>query len=388
MRLPRDSGRWATSSAAHSAAPHEMPARMPSRAAAACAVAMASLVGAGDDLVEDVAVEHGRDEARADALDAMRARRAAREHRRGLGLDADDGRLGVVRLERLPHAGDRPAGPDAGDEDVDLAVERGEDLGAGARAVGLGVGRVGELVGQEDVVVAGRRAGGVDGLVHAAERLDDLDLRAVEAQQRLALAAHALGQEDRQVVALGRAAEGQRDAGVAGGRLDDRRAPRLDEPVALGGVEHGHADAVLDRAAGVEGLELAVELDVDAVGQQPGEPDHRRVADRVGDVDRDSRHSGRHADYRRPGRATACARRRAAIGARSSTTWRSPGVGAHRARQAQAPHERVLDRGAGVERGRRGRPPGRLGLAMVEHETPERARVGRNLRRAARRLRR
>jgi hypothetical protein len=119
------------------------------------------------------------------------------------------------------------------------------------------------------------------------ERLGDLDARAVQAQQALALAAHALGQREDEVVALGRADERERDAGVAGGRLDDRGAAGLDAPLGLGGLEHRDADAVLDAAAGVARLELAVELDVDALGQDPREPDHRRAADVVGNVDRD-----------------------------------------------------------------------------------------------------
>ena len=165
-----------------------------------------------------------------------------------------------------------------------------EDLGAGAGPMGLGVGRVGELVGQEHVGVARHRAGGVDGLVHAAERLDHLHARAVEAQQRLALAAHALGQEDREVVALGGAAEGERDPGVARARLDDRRPARLDAPLGLGRLDHRDADAVLHRAAGIEGLELAVDLDVEILREEPREADHRRVADVRGDVDRNCPH--------------------------------------------------------------------------------------------------
>jgi hypothetical protein len=42
----------------------------------------------------------------------------------------------VRRLEALPHAGDRAAGPDAGDEHVDAVVERLEDLRARSCAGG------------------------------------------------------------------------------------------------------------------------------------------------------------------------------------------------------------------------------------------------------------
>ena len=58
-----------------------------------------------------------------------------------------------------------------------------------------------------------------------------------------------------QPVALLRGGEREADAGVAGGRLDDRPA-RLEQPVALGRLDHREADPVLDRAAGVEVLEL------------------------------------------------------------------------------------------------------------------------------------
>ena len=80
--------------------------------------------------------------------------------------------------------------------------------------------------------------------------------RAVEPQQRHPLAAHALGHGQHQLVALGRADEGQRDAGVAARRLDDRRAAGLDPPLPLGVLDHRHADPVLDAAARVERLEL------------------------------------------------------------------------------------------------------------------------------------
>ena len=59
------------------------------------------------------------------------------------------------------------------------------------------------------------------------------------------------------LVAARRADQRERDAGVAAGRLDDHGA-RLDQAVALGGVDHRHPDAVLDRAAWVEYSSLAI----------------------------------------------------------------------------------------------------------------------------------
>ena len=96
----------------------------------------------------------------------------------------------------------------------------------------------------------------VDSLMHATERLGDLEAGAVERQQALALAAHPLRQREHQVIALGGADERQRDPGVAAGGLDDRRAPRLDPPLALGRLDHRQTDAILDAAARIERLDL------------------------------------------------------------------------------------------------------------------------------------
>src|SRR3954468_12378464 len=56
------------------------------------------LVGDRDDLVEHLAVEHRRHEARADALDAVRAETPAGEDSRALRLDRDDPQLRIAVL--------------------------------------------------------------------------------------------------------------------------------------------------------------------------------------------------------------------------------------------------------------------------------------------------
>jgi hypothetical protein len=158
-------------------------------------------------------------------------------------------------------------------------------------AVGLGVGGVGELVGQEDVVAVGHRAGGVNGLVHPAHRLGHLDACPIEPQQRLTLAAHALREREDELVALGRAHERQGDPGVAARCLNNRRAARLDPPLALGGLDHRHADPVLHAATRIEHLKLGEQLDVKALGHAR-QRHHRRAADQARDVCRNAGRDG------------------------------------------------------------------------------------------------
>jgi hypothetical protein len=75
---------------------------------------------------------------------------------------------------------------------------------------------------------------------------------------------HGLRPLDRQVlrhdqhhaVAADRRGHGQRDAGVAGGRLDQRVAG-LDLAALLGALDHRQRGPVLDRAGGVVAFELA-----------------------------------------------------------------------------------------------------------------------------------
>ena len=101
----------------------------------------------------------------------------------------------------------------------------------------------------------------------------------------------------------------QGDAGVAGGRLHDRLAG-LEQALALG-VEHDRQrQAVLDRAAGIERLDLRVERDVrrrDAM-----EPDDRRVADGVEDAVVEG-HGCSVEEWRPEGGTSACARQRVAL---------------------------------------------------------------------------
>ena len=178
---------------------------------------------------------------------------------RALGIDADDLHLGLLLVEPAADAGDRAACADGDDDRVELAAGLLPDLGRGDVVVRLRVRHVRVLVGLEaagDLLGEPRR----DGVVRLRRvvvdgRRRDHDLGAVRAQHRDLLLAHLVGHDEDAAVALACRRDGEADAGVAGGRLDDRPA-RLQLPLALGLLDHREADPVLDRAAGVEVLEL------------------------------------------------------------------------------------------------------------------------------------
>jgi hypothetical protein len=87
----------------------------------------------------------------------------------------------------------------------------------------------------------------------------DHDLSAVRAEERDLLLAHLVRHHEDAAIALDRRADREADAGVAGGRLDDRAAgPEL--ALAFGRLDHRQPDPVLHRAAGVQVLELREHL--------------------------------------------------------------------------------------------------------------------------------
>ena len=214
------------------------------------------LVRHGDDFVVHLRIEHLRHEARADALNLVRARHAGGEHGGGRRLDGDNLHLRLFRLQVLAHAGDRAAGAHARHEDVHLAVGVVVDLRAGRLPVCLRVGGIDKLAGHEAVRNLRRkllRLG--DGALHALRALGKHQLRAVGLHQLAALDGHGLRHHDDDAVAPGRGHCRQADARVAAGRLNDHGAgPELAAGLRL--VDHGLGDAVLDRAGRIEVFQL------------------------------------------------------------------------------------------------------------------------------------
>ena len=160
-------------------------------------------------------------------------------------------------LDVAGDAGDGAAGADAGDQHVDLAVGVVPDLRAGGLLVDRRVGRVLELLRQEVAlrVGGGHLLGPADGALHALGARGQDQVRAEGGQHPAPLDAHGLGHGQGQLVAARRAHEGQRDAGVAAGRLDDLDAG-LEHAALLGVPDHGRADAALDRVGRVAALDL------------------------------------------------------------------------------------------------------------------------------------
>ena len=122
----------------------------------------------------------------------------------------------------------------------------------------------------------------VDGALHALGGRGQHQVRAQRPQQGPPLDRHRLGHRQRQLVSLGRTDERQGDARVAAGRLDDVRV-RLDQAVPFARFDHRHADAVLDAVQRIEKLALGEDGRL-IRGNQPVDPNHRRVANRLGRI--------------------------------------------------------------------------------------------------------
>ena len=237
-------------------------------------------VGDPDPLVDHLQVDRLGPRVLADPLDEVRVELGVVRGGvdRALGIDADDLDLGLLLVEPAADAGDRAAGADGDHDRVELAAGLLPDLGRGDVVVRLRVRHVRVLVGLEaagdllgeprrDRVVRLRRL-----VVDRGRR--DHDLGAVRAEHRDLLLAHLVGHDEDAAVALAGRCDGEADAGIARGRLDDRAA-RLQLPLALGLLDHREADPVLDRAAGVEVLELGQDPRV-ARRREPVEPHDRR----------------------------------------------------------------------------------------------------------------
>ena len=214
------------------------------------------LIGHGDDLIIDLGVQHIGDKACADALNLVGTCMAFAEDGRILRLHGNDLHTGLLALEILAHAGQGAAGTDAGHEHVYSAVRILPDLRAGGFKVGLGVGGVYKLAGNEAV---GNLLGQLiclgNGTLHALGALGEHQLRAIGLHQLAALHAHGIRHDDDDAVAPCRCHGRKTDAGIAGGRLNNDGAG-LQSASCFCVVDHGLGDPVLYGTGGVEVFQL------------------------------------------------------------------------------------------------------------------------------------
>src|SRR3546814_10854803 len=127
----------------------------------------------------------------------------------------------------------------------------------------------GEALGHVHVVVG----------VLVGNRRHLAQLGAGDAQEILLLLALGIGDDDDGAIAARAGDQGEADAGVAGGALDDDAA-RPQRAALLGVLDDGPGGAVLHRAAGVLELRLAEDLAAGLL-RQPAQADEGGVADRA-----------------------------------------------------------------------------------------------------------
>src|SRR4051794_1286739 len=224
--------------------------------------------------IEDRLVEDRRDEAlleRAETVDAVAEPR----------LPGGDLNVRVVLVEPFADAHERSAGPEAGDE-VRHLREIAHDLGAGSLVVRVGIRRVPVLERHEVAVVLRQALRNLDRAVRSLVRRREDHLGSEELQETDPLLARVVRDHNAEGVPLAARHHGKGDAGVAGGRLEDR--PILGEVARrLGRLDHPLGDAIFQRAGRVLALELGPHPNA-GLGAEAGEADERRVADRVEDV--------------------------------------------------------------------------------------------------------
>ncbi len=232
-----------------------------------------------------------RHESRADALDLVRRRRQRLagqrlgDDRRMRGFDRHRQNLLAARLlDVARNAGQRAAGADAADEDIHLAVGVVPNLGPGGLFVNRGIGRIFELLHQQILAGIGRGQflGLGDRALHALGAGRQHQLRAERHQHLAPLHAHGIRHGEHAAVAARRSREGQRNAGVAAGGLDDGHSG-LQCAALLGVPHHRGADAALHRVGGIAALDLGEDGRA-AAGVETVDADQRRMADGLGIV--------------------------------------------------------------------------------------------------------
>jgi len=200
-----------------------------------------------------------------------------------LGLHGHRKDARILFLEKAGHTGKCSTRADAGDEGVHPAFHLLPNLDRRGVVMELWIRLVFELQRRKYIRIVLRQSQCLlNRPLHAFHLRRAHDRRAEAAHQDAFFFRKALGNEEHDSIATVRADEGQTHAGVAGGRLDDRRS-WLENAALLRVEDHPQRGAILHAAAGVQELELGVHGRPLRPSDSP-QVQHRRLPHQLGDV--------------------------------------------------------------------------------------------------------
>ena len=202
------------------------------------------------------------DESRPRSLNFVRTRlkglpgQALRNDRRILRLNCNGLEGRFARFDAFVTASNGSARTDRGNQDVHFAIGVLPDFFGRRLAVHRRIGRILKLLRNPGIWnFFGQLLGFRDGAFHAFSAGREDQFGAQHRQQGAPFQRHGFGHRQDQLVTPRGRHERQRDAGIAAGRLDERRV-RVDDCALFGIFNHGHADAVFDTAQRVEEFAL------------------------------------------------------------------------------------------------------------------------------------
>src|SRR5579862_274868 len=220
-------------------------------------------------VVENLHVHGGREEIFTDAFDHIGTRFGDLAGfvevviERAFGIDADDSDCGIFLFQIFADSANGAAGAHAANEVGDLAFAVFPDFRAGGLVVGFRVHRVVVLIGIKRIGNFTREFFG-DGIITAGifgfdSGGADNDFGAQGFEQIHFFLGLLVGDGENHLVAADGSNESKAHSGVAGSAFNDGAAG-LEQAALFRVVNHGDADAVFHRAAGIDVISLDVDL--------------------------------------------------------------------------------------------------------------------------------
>ena len=196
----------------------------------------------------------------------------------------DQLRIGRVLIDVFAHTTDGAARSDAEHDRVNIVIQLLEDLRCRGQFVGKRIIGIAELVDEIRTLLLCNALSQVLvilGMTFCNIRACQHDLGAHGAQVENLFLAHLVRQHENQVITLLCRNQRKADAGVAGGRLDER-VSGLDIPALLGLLDHRDPDSILDRTAGIHQFEFQEQPA--RTGIHTRNLEHWRAPDHVEDI--------------------------------------------------------------------------------------------------------